>query len=241
MPERISAGATSTTQSKPIGARPYQTSACCLPANSPIVMNITAPRITSANTLISVWDTIVPSTAGNRSRARPRRRATTSARDGSPSRAGSVADISTPIVVPWTASTIRGLASGSAALRIACQETARRSIEAHISASPSSTHGGLERTSASPIRDSPMCWTASTEATMAARPAAPTSPRRISLPRPRALGSSDGSRRAGTRGSPSAGTTPTFTAARRVAVSGSGTASASSYAVTTCSATRGQA
>ena len=97
----------------------------------------------------------MPSTTGNRSRARPRRRATISAREGSPRRAGSVADISTPIVVPWTASAIRGRASGSAAFKIACQETARSSIEAHISASPNSTHGGLERTSASPIRDRP--------------------------------------------------------------------------------------
>ena len=102
----------------------------------------------------------MPSTTGRRSRARPSRRATTSARDGSPSRAGSVADISTPIVVPCTASTIRGRASGSAAFRIACQETARSSIEAHISASPTSTQTGLERTSASPIRAGPMCSTA---------------------------------------------------------------------------------
>ena len=68
-------------------------------------MNITAPRITSASTLSSVCETSVPSTAGRRSRGRPSRRATISARDGSPSRAGSVADISTPIVVPWIAST----------------------------------------------------------------------------------------------------------------------------------------
>jgi hypothetical protein len=71
-----------------------------------------------------------------------------------------VADINTPIVIPWTASTIRGRASGIAAFRIACQETARRSIEAHIRARPSSTHAGLERTSASPMRCMPMCWTA---------------------------------------------------------------------------------
>ena len=65
-----------------------------------------------------------------------------------------MADIRTPIVVPCMASTKRGLACGSAAFRIACQDTARSSIDAHISASPSSTHGGLERTSASPIRPS---------------------------------------------------------------------------------------
>ena len=53
-----------------------------------------------------------------------------------------------------------GRASGIAAFRIACQDTARSSIEAHISASPSSTQEGEERTSASPIRSSPMCWTA---------------------------------------------------------------------------------
>ena len=83
-------------------------SACWRPANSPIVVNITAPRITSATTFSSVWETSVPSTAGRRSRGRPSRRATISARDGSPSRAGSVADIRTPIVVPCIASAKRG-------------------------------------------------------------------------------------------------------------------------------------
>ncbi len=58
----------------------------------------------SASRLSSVCETIVPSTTGSVSRARPRRRATISAREGSPRRAGSVADISTPMNVPCIAS-----------------------------------------------------------------------------------------------------------------------------------------
>ena len=50
----------------------------------------------------------MPSTDGSSSRGRPSRRATISAREGSPSRAGSVADISTPIAVPCIASARRG-------------------------------------------------------------------------------------------------------------------------------------
>ncbi len=124
------------------------------------MVNITAPRITSASTLSSVCETSVPSTTGRYSRGRPSRRATISARDGSPSRAGSVADISTPIVVPCIASVKRGRACGSAARRIACQETARSTIEPHISARPTSTQTGLERTSASPIEPMPIRWSA---------------------------------------------------------------------------------
>ena len=73
----------------------------------------------------SVCETSVPSTTGRFSRGRPVRRATTSARDGSPSRAGSVEDISTPIIVPCIASSSRIRARGSAALRIAYHENAR--------------------------------------------------------------------------------------------------------------------
>ena len=109
--------------------------------------NITAPRISSATTLSSVCETSVPITTGSASRGRPSRRATISARDGSPSRAGSVADISTPTAVPCHASVKRGRDSGSAALRIACHETARKIIETHISASPTSTQVGLDVTS----------------------------------------------------------------------------------------------
>ena len=48
-----------------------------------------------------------PSTTGRFSRGRPVRRATTSAREGSPRRAGSVEDISTPMNVPCMASDSR--------------------------------------------------------------------------------------------------------------------------------------
>ena len=104
----------------------------------------------------SVCETSVPITTGSASRGRPSRRATISARDGSPRRAGSVADISTPTAVPCHASVKRGWNSGSAALRIACQETALKIIEAHISARLTTTHVGLEVTSVCPTRSSPI-------------------------------------------------------------------------------------
>ena len=102
----------------------------------------------------------MPSTDGSSSRGRPSRRATISAREGSPSRAGSVADISTPIEVPWSASVKRGRAAGSAARRIACQETARSTIEAHISAIASSTQAGLEASTDAATEFQPMRWMA---------------------------------------------------------------------------------
>ena len=99
-----SAGASRTSATTATGAAAYQISACSLPANRPTVENMTAPRITSASTLSSVCETSVPITTGSASRGRPSRRATISAREGSPSRAGSVADISTPTAVPCQAS-----------------------------------------------------------------------------------------------------------------------------------------
>ena len=63
------------------------------------------PSTSSAETFSIVCETIVPITTGVVSRGRPARRATTIARAGSPRRAGSVADMSTPIAVPWKAST----------------------------------------------------------------------------------------------------------------------------------------
>ncbi len=89
-----------------------------------------------------VCETIVPSTTGNRSRTRPIRRATISAREGSPSRAGSVADMSTPIITPRVTQRRRTCTPGSAARRIACQDSARSSIEEHIRASASTTQNG---------------------------------------------------------------------------------------------------
>ena len=90
------------------------------------------PSTTSARTFSRVCETIVPSTTGRCRRALPIRRATTNARAGSPRRAGSVADISTPINVPCSASDNRTRARGSAARRIACQANAAQDHrEAH--------------------------------------------------------------------------------------------------------------
>ena len=75
-----------------------------------------APRTTSATMFSSVCETTVPSTTGRFSRGRPVRLATTSARDGSPRRAGSVEDISTPMNVPCMASASRTRARGKRGL-----------------------------------------------------------------------------------------------------------------------------
>ena len=206
--------------------------------------NITAPRITSASTFSSVCETSVPITTGSAWRGRPSRRATISAREGSPSRAGSVADISTPTAVPCQASVKRGFASGSAARRIAAQETARKTIEAHISASPITTHAGLDVTSVCATRSRPIRSIARYEPPIAPSAATRNSARRSSTAARHAVagaGSSDGSRRAGRRGPRSAERSPIRTAARSVAPTGSGTARASSYAETTSAATFGQA
>jgi hypothetical protein len=71
-----------------------------------------------------------------------------------------VADINTPIDVPWSASAKRGRVAGSAARRIACQDTARRTIDAHISAIASSTQAGLEASTDAATEFQPMRWTA---------------------------------------------------------------------------------
>ena len=160
-------------------------------------------------------DTIVPSTTGRCSRALPIRRATTNARDGSPSRAGSVADISTPMKVPCRASRRRTRECGSAARRIACHANARSTIEKHISPSPTITQGGAAFSSAWPIRSVPMRCIAMTASASAKTPTAPIASRRaIRAPGREAsravrasAGSSVGRRRAATR-SPSAGTRP---------------------------------
>ena len=105
------------------------------------------PSTASATRLSKVWEISVPSTIGNRSRTRPRRRATISARDGSPRRAGSVADISTPIITPRAASRRRTGRRGMAARRIAVHASARTSIDRHISAQATSTQIGVAATS----------------------------------------------------------------------------------------------
>ncbi len=95
-----------------------------------------------------VCETIVPRTTGRFSRGRPVLRATTTAREGSPSRAGNVEDISTPMKVPCIASNRRTRARGNAARRIACHETARRTIAPHMKARASTTNDGEEEISA---------------------------------------------------------------------------------------------
>ncbi len=72
------------------------------------------------------------------------RRATISARDGSPSRAGSVADISTPIEVALRIVRLFTGRSGSAARTMWNHDTARRTIEVENRPSAISTQAGLE-------------------------------------------------------------------------------------------------
>ena len=195
--------------------------------------NITAPSTTSARMFSSVCETSVPSTIGKRSRTRPTRLATISAREGSPSRAGSVADISTPIIVARAVSRRRTRVPGRAARRIACQASARTSIEAHMSAKATSTQTGVAATIARPIDSMPSRCSAS-----AARPAPATAPPRPARgarsratrrrPAAGAFGSSDGSRCGPTRGPGSDGTAPVRCATRATRPSGSGAPSASS-------------
>ena len=94
----------------------------------------------------------MPSTTGSVSRARPIRRATISAREGSPRRAGSVADMSTPMNVPCMASRRLARRQVGAAARMACQAMARANMAAHISASPAATRPGLEASSEAATR-----------------------------------------------------------------------------------------
>ena len=79
------------------------------------------------------------------------------------------------------ASAKRGSASGSAALRIACQGIARRHIERHINPSATSTQVGLEASSAWPIGRIPIRSSASSAPPAAASAAPASSPRRSSF------------------------------------------------------------
>ena len=130
----------------------------------------------------------------------------------------------TPIAVPCMASVKRGRASGSAALRIACQETARSTIDAHMSASAARTHGGLESSSVAAIECRPMRCPATATPPRASAPT-PASATRRAVARRRApcgSGSSGGIRRAGAR-VPVTGTSPSFSGT----VAGAPTSSAS--------------
>ena len=151
LPRRRSAGKSSTASSIDTGAAEPMISAFSWPWKSPTVENMIAPRTTSATRLSKVCETTVPSTIGSRSRTRPSRRETMSAREGSPRRAGRVADMSTPIITPRAASRRRTRVPGSAERSTACHDSARRNIEAHISPNASSTHVGVAAIRASPI------------------------------------------------------------------------------------------
>ena len=148
LPGLSRSGASSTANSSARGAIAATSSASWWPLNRSTEENMIAPSTIRATMLSSVWETSVPRTTGKFWRGRPLRRATTSAREGSPNRAGSVDDISTPMKVPCMASARRKRARGSAARRIASHENPRIAIALHMIASPSSTNVGLDASSA---------------------------------------------------------------------------------------------
>ena len=223
---------TSTTARIASGAIAKKTSARWRSLNSDTVENITTPSSASAATLSSVWDTIVPTTVGRFSRGRPVRRATISARDGSPSLAGRVADMRTPMKVPWSASTGRSGDCGSAARRIACHATPRTAIERHISPSATTTHQGVAATRLWPIWSRPIRCRASQDSaappTAAIAIAARRAKTRAGERASGGLGSRLGRRCGRTSGCPSAGIDPRNTRVRSRDVAGAGIATASS-------------
>ena len=186
------------------------------------------PRMTSAATLRIVCETSVPISTGKVSRMRPTRRATTIALAGSPRRAGSVADISTPTIVPDVMSRRRTGRLGSAARTIAYQDPARTNIEAIISPSAISTQPGFERTKLSATWSRPIRLAASAVRPIASRPAVHIATRRTKTPVPPAgAGSIDGSRSGGRRAPPAAGASPARLTSRSAVPSGCGASIAS--------------
>ena len=145
------------------------------------------PSSTSARMFSRVCETIVPITVGRFSRGRPVRRATMSARDGSPRRAGSVADMSTPMKVPCSASVTRSRALGSAARRISCQASARTAIDRHMRPSETTTQTGLDASRLAAMRSRPMRCSAMTDSPAPASPATTMAPRRAAVRSARAL------------------------------------------------------
>src|SRR4051812_2636770 len=96
----------------------------------------TVPAITASSCLVGPWS----------------RRATTTTRVGSPTRPGKTAEAMTPIIVARR-TVFQGIGvRGSAARRICCQETKRRTIESAINKSASAIQPGLALTSACPMR-----------------------------------------------------------------------------------------
>ncbi len=135
------------------------------------------PSRPSARMLRAVCETRVPSSTGNVSRIRPTRRESTMARAGSPRRAGSVADISTPIIVAEVTSRRRSGLRGSAARAIANQETARKNMEAIIKAVAISTQPASERTTLATTFWRPIRCAAIAVRTRPRRPATPSAMR----------------------------------------------------------------
>ncbi len=119
------------------------------------LVSVTAPRTTTARRFRSICEASVPSTIGSVSRVLPRRRATISAREGSPRRAGSVADMSTPMNVPCKASATVARRAVGAARRIACQARPRASIDTHISPSPAISSEGCDAARLATTRPTP--------------------------------------------------------------------------------------
>ena len=130
----ITRGAPSTTSSSISGTR-LKRKICLVPEwKSGVVETMIAPSRNSATRFSIVCETRVPSSTGKVSRILPVRRASVSARAGSPRRAGRVADISTPIIVAEVTSRRRTGRLGSAARAIQYQEAARKKSELAISA-----------------------------------------------------------------------------------------------------------
>ena len=117
---------------------------------------MTTPSRISARMLKTVCETRVPSRTGNVSRNRPIRRAMIIARAGSPRRAGSVADISTPIIVADVKSRRRSVATGSAERAVWNQAPARKNIDRHMNAVAISTQAKSERTALSTTESKPI-------------------------------------------------------------------------------------
>ena len=139
-------GARITTRSRTSGTKLNTKSFVDPEWNRSVDATMITPSSARAAIFSTVWETSVPRRTGNVNRMRPVRRAKTMARAGSPRRAGSVADMRTPIIVAEVTSRRRSGRCGSAARAISSQEAARRNIEAIIRAVAISTHLRSERT-----------------------------------------------------------------------------------------------
>ena len=119
---RTKTGASSTATSSSSGARRDQEELLGARVEEVGGETMIPPSSGRATMLSAVWETSVPISTVKVSRIRPTRRASTIALAGSPSRAGSVADISTPIIVAEVTSRRRTGRPGSAARAIETQE-----------------------------------------------------------------------------------------------------------------------